>query len=69
MRLGIIFMWQGPNFLTQIIRITPLNCSFKRRDSTEGHDYWKYWIAGELPGDTITKDNTQMKQKCIIPIY
>lgn len=40
MRPGGIFMWKLPHYLTQTIRITPLNCSFKR-DSTEGHGYWK----------------------------
>lgn len=64
MRPGGIFMWKLPHYLTQTIRITPLNCSFKR-DSTEGHGYWKDGITGHRIGDTETKDNTWPKQNTL----
>lgn len=58
MRPGVISMQKRPHYLTQTMRITPLNCSFKRTDSTGGHGYWKNGITGvELAADTKTEDN------------
>ena len=71
MRPGGIFMWKRPYYLTETMRITSVNCSFKRTDSTEGHGWWKDGIAQRriIAGDTETEDNKRPKQKYIMVLY
>lgn len=55
MRLGAILMWKRLHYLTQTLRVTPRNCSFKIRDGTQGHDNWKKW-------DDRTKNQQEIQQ-------